>query len=496
MKKLIFDKDTGLKKYYNAQKKKILFIYPTNDGESLGIEYLSATLKSRGHKTELILLEKGKSFENELKQIIKNYDPDFICFSVVTDNYLWACQIAKLIKQIKEIPIVFGGIQVTSCPEEVISNRFIDYIVLGEGEEAIIELVENPNKLNIKNVWLRKKNKIIRNPLRPLVQDLDLLPFPDKELFYKIIPNIRDHYTCIKSRGCPFGCSYCFNNYLKKLYKGQKWLRKRSVEDVIRELEIMKKRWGCKGITFLDDCFTSDKEWLKNFIKEYKKRIDIPFWVISISSFIDKEVASLLKRGGCVAIQMGVQTPIEKMRKEICKRYDTNKDIENAVREVKKQKIAISIDHIIGLPSEKIEDYHRGLEFYINLKPNLFSLFKLAYYPNTEIIEIGKKYKTIDNETEKKIINGDFSQGIFGIFIDKKKIKKEYEEISRFIRWIPLFPRRLSRFLLRKKLYYKIPKNKYINKIPRIIFNFNTVNSMCHFFRIVKKRVTIKVLKQ
>lgn len=470
--------------------KRILFIYPANETESLGIEYLSGSLKRAGHKTDLVLFKDIKGFKREMKQTIESFNPDFICFSVVTDNYLLSCELSKIIKEIKNIPIIFGGIQVTSCPEEVISKEFIDYIVLGEGDEAIVDLVENPEDTTIKNVWFKKNGKIIKNELRPLIQNLDELPFPDKKIFYEKAPYLVYDYYCMTSRGCPNSCSYCFNNYLKKLYCGQRWTRRRSVKNVIKELEIAKKDKRCKHILFLDDCFVSDKEWLRNFVKEYKKKINLPFEAMSMPLFINEEVASLLKEGGCVKVQMGVQTPIEKIRKEICKRYDTNEHIEIAVNELRKCKIDVAIDHIFSLPTEKVEDYDGGgLEFYIKLKPLFFNIFNLKYYPNTEIIEIGKKYNLIDDETEKRIIRGEFPTGIM---MNRQAVDERLKEIYRFIQWIPVLPRRFSRFLLRTKLYRKIPKNKYITKIPIVLSYFYTIKSLRRFLSVRKTRIAMK----
>jgi len=483
------DEDKGNKEILNHQKK-ILFVYQANDGESLGIEYISAALKKEGHETGLILFREIGGFERELKKNIESFNPDFIGISVVTDNYSWACEVCKTVKKIKNIPIIFGGIQATSCPEEVIKNDFIDYLVMGEGEEAVVELVNNPKNTKIKNVWCKKEGKIIKNPLRPLVQNLDGLPFPDKEIFYKKISRARD-YRCITSRGCPFSCTFCFNNYLRNLYKGQKWLRKRSVKNVIEELKIAKEKWNYKSVMFLDDCLTSDKEWFKEFITEYKKEINLPFGAISISTFINEEIAKLLKEGGCVKIQLGVQTPIEEKRKTICKRYDTNESIEMAVKELKKQGILISLDHMFSLPTESLEDYYKGLEFYIKLKPGLFNIYKLSYYPNTEIINIGKEHKIIDEEFEKNLIKGNLK--FVGTVMARRGGEKESQELFRFIRWIPIFPRKFSRYLLRTGLYKKIPKNKYITKIPLIIPNFYSINLMKHFFDVRKFRAELKL---
>jgi radical SAM superfamily enzyme YgiQ (UPF0313 family) len=236
------------------------------DSESLGIQYLSSSLKKQGQNVDLIVYHKEEiNFKRRLIERIESFKPDFIGFSAMSDDYAIVCKIAKFVKTITNAFIVVGGIQATSCPDEVISKEFIDYIVLGEGDEAIVELMENPRNTKIKNVWMKRNKKIIKNPLRPLLQNLDSLPFPDKDLFVKEAPHLNDVYHCITSKGCPFQCTYCFNNYMKRLYQGQKWLRKRSVDNVITELRIIKNKFKCKQILFLDDCFTFDKKWLLEF---------------------------------------------------------------------------------------------------------------------------------------------------------------------------------------------------------------------------------------
>lgn len=458
------------------QLKKILFIYPGRENESLAIENLSASLKRQGHKTDLILdYENKKFFKGRLIKRINDFQPDFICFSVMTDDYAWACKISRFIKENYNIPIIFGGIHITSCPEEVINKEFIDYVVLGEGDEAIVELVENPEKTNIKNVWFKKNSKITKNPSRNLIENLNQLPFPDRMLFHKEAPYLKDIYHCMTSRGCPFNCSYCFNNFMRKFYKNKGvWLRRRSVENVIEELKIMKKELKYKQILFVDDCFTSDVRWLLEFIRRYKKEINVPFKAIAHPLFINKEIVSILKKGGCIRLQIGVQTPIEKIRKEICNRNDSDEIIEKAVREIKKQKIMIQIDHIFGLPSEKIEDYNKGIEFYIKLKPDYISSFWLQYYPCTDIIEIGQKYGQINKLDLAKTINGELR---YRNIIDKRISNPELLAISRFFCWIPILPRNVSRFILRKRLYRKLLfRNNKINKIPYLIKHLSSLN--------------------
>ena len=454
------------------RSKRVLFIHLSQDFGSLAIEYLSASLKKNGHQVDLIIhYGQEKYFIQRLYKKLKEFKPDFVCFSVTTFDCQWAFKMSKVVKEIINTKIVFGGIHPTSLPEETIKNPYVDYIVLGEGDETIVDLVENPDKADIKNVWLKKNGKIIRNRLRPLLENLDELPYPDKDLFYEIAPYMKYTYLCIGGKGCPFHCSYCFNNCLKKIYKGERWVRKRSVDNLINELKIMKKKSDYKQIFFYDDCFTSDLGWLKEFTKKYKQEINLPFRSLSHPMFLDKERINLLKEAGCIKIQVGAQTPIEKIRKEICKRQDSNERIMNAVETIKRAKMVVSVDHIFGLPSEKIEEYYtKGLDFYIDLKPNMYFTFWLQYYPSTEILDIGKEYGLIDNKEISRINKGYVSYG-------NQEISKETIPIATFMDCIPYLPKKVSRFILKKRLISKLFRFKSIN----IMIHLASI-SLPHFY--------------
>jgi radical SAM superfamily enzyme YgiQ (UPF0313 family) len=179
---------------------KVVFVYASY--ESLGVEYISAVLKSHGHSVELVFdpklyndhvikidtLSKIFSYKEQVINDVLKISPDVVCFSPVSDDYLWASDLAKSIKQHLDVPVVFGGIHATSIPEVVIKNEFIDFVVVGEGEYPLLELVEclEEGKKNyyIKNIWFKKNGRVIRNKLRQLINDLDKLPFPDKDLYY------------------------------------------------------------------------------------------------------------------------------------------------------------------------------------------------------------------------------------------------------------------------------------------------------------------------
>ena len=237
--------------------------------ENIAIEFLSGFLKSKGYETDLVFdptlfsseavfFKKPADFfdtKKELAKQIMEKQPDLICFSVLTLNYQRSLTIAKLVKKInKKIPIVFGGIHPTCVPEIVIKEKAVDIVCVGEGENALAELLPSIKKGNldtsINNLWFKKGNKIIKNSLRPLISNLDKLPFPDKELFYNVYPGFKKDYYTISSRGCPFACTYCANNVLHKIYKGLgKTIRQRSPNNLINELTLAKEKFSPKKIT-------------------------------------------------------------------------------------------------------------------------------------------------------------------------------------------------------------------------------------------------------
>lgn len=190
------------------------------------------------------------------------------------------------------IPIVFGGIHPTCVPEEVIKNDFVDFVIRGEGEYALLDLVNSLDSggfnYEIKSVWFKKNGEIIRNPLHPLIQDLDKLPFPDKELFCREDSNFKTGHLLMTGRGCFYRCTFCMNNFLKSLYPGERYVRRRSVDNVILELEIVKNKYSISQIEICDDLFCYDKKWLKEFSKKYSDKINIPFHIFAHPQEIDE----------------------------------------------------------------------------------------------------------------------------------------------------------------------------------------------------------------
>ena len=334
---------------------KILFIY--SKYENLGIEYLSSYLKSKGHEVKLLFdpdIFSGERPTNILnnkfleklfnidKIIIKkaiDYKPDLIAFSTYTGNYRWCLKMAESIKQITNIPIVFGGVHTSAVPERVISNLFVDFAIVGEGEFAMLDLLDHlknnksiKDMFNTPNLCFKYQDSFHINKPRPYIRDLDSLPFPDKLLFFEKAPSMETIYLITTSRGCPYDCTYCSNNMYHALYACEKQhIRQRSVDNVIEELSYIKKRGRMKQIHFADDVFTYSIKWLGDFISKFKSKINLPFDCSVHPLTVNKEIAHILKEGGCSYVLMGVQSWSERIRKEIFNRRYTNERIIEAL---------------------------------------------------------------------------------------------------------------------------------------------------------------------
>lgn len=445
-----------------------------SESENLAVEYLSSILKQQGHSVSLVfdskLFDSTVIKNSKLKSILDikpilldqvvDSKPDLVAFSVLTGDYLWASDMAKMIKQRMNVPIVFGGIHPTSVPDEVINNDFVDIICVGEGEAALVELVDSlKTKIDctIKNLWFKKDGRVIKNEIRPLLADLDSLPFPDKDLFYDKVSLFKKIYTTMVSRGCPYGCTYCCNNILKKLYQGKgRYLRMRSVENVMDELNIANKKYKPKYFSFPDDTFTTNKQWLKDFVSRYKKDINKPFLCYTHVKFLTDKTAVLLKEAGCFWLNIGLQTTSQANRNKLLKRVETNEEVEKAAKSCHKAGLKFSIDHIFNIPYEGKKEYIEALKFYNKIRPSVINSFYLRYYPKTEIIGLAKEVGILDDQAEEKINQGKYSIAAtmsIGNNSKEEVEEKKYNNFSFLFSALPLMSKKKIDKIINEKRY-------------------------------------------
>lgn len=343
---------------------KILFIYPSNDPSyPLQLGALSSFVKQKKHQAKLLPLKITNTLQSqhyaEILKTIKEFQPDYVGFSCYETAFTWIKKISKYIKSHwPQIKIIAGGYYATLAPEEVISFPAIDIVCRGEGELPLFELFNNPKKTNIKNLWFKKGKRIIKNPIRPLMENLDDLPFPDRDMLdYQAHLNLEPigerNIKVMASRGCPYFCTYCSNKYLRAIYPNQnKYLRLRSPENVIKEIKLLKSKYQFESVGFHDDNLTLDVKWLKKFADLYKKEIKLPFYCATRVEYCTNEILSTLKKAGCYLLLIGVESGDEKYRSTMMKRFMTNKATIAAFHRARKKGLLTWSFTMVGLPKE------------------------------------------------------------------------------------------------------------------------------------------------
>jgi radical SAM superfamily enzyme YgiQ (UPF0313 family) len=215
--------------------------------ELLGVMTLSSCLKRKNHSCDIVVGQKKAIVEK-----IKKFKPDFLAFSSMTIQHNWVLEITKYLRgEGMTIPIIIGGPHATFFPD-IIETPQIDIVCRGEGEEALVDLLDYSDKnldySNIRNLWVKREDGICKNELRGTWEDLDTLPFPDRELYagYGYFKD-KPYEIFMATRGCPFACNFCFNHAEKEIYKNKgKFLRSRSVKNLIEEIVSIRKKRNIK----------------------------------------------------------------------------------------------------------------------------------------------------------------------------------------------------------------------------------------------------------
>lgn len=385
---------------------------------------------------------------------------------------------AKTIKQLNsEKLILFGGIHPTSLPDIVLSNDFVDAVAIGEGEISLLNFLkkikkDKSNKLTlpdeqINGILFKKDKNILGIYQEGELINLNDLPLPHKEPFYKAEPIFKREYLIMTSRGCPYTCSYCINDLYNKI-RGKSLIRYRDSKNVIEELIWAKEKFNIKYVHFADDDFGIKIDWLKDFAKDYKKYINLPYLCSVNPLTITEEKVKLLKSSNCVDIQMGVQSLDEKICSKILKRPSNNIKISEAIKIIKKHKIFLQVDHLYGIPEDTIDNHEKALLFYNTYRPNLISLFFLNYYPKTTITEYALSNSIIFKEEQIKLERGEYKP--VGLHNKMANFKEDLGIIFLY-NYLPFLPKKLLEVSIKKKLYRFIKFKSYLIlfAIPRLI---------------------------
>jgi len=394
-------------------------IYPdleTTVSYSFGVGILAAILKKNRHEVKLLHLneEIGYLFDLErIREDVEHFKPEIIAFSSTSNQFRFVKEIAIFLRKNFNIPAICGGVHATLCPDEVISIDGIDFICRGEGDVAFLEFVNRLEKkqdvTNIKGIWAKSDGDIVRNPLRPVVENLDSLPFADREVFQsdKILKISRGWVNILSGRGCPFLCSYCVNHCYSTLYKSnvKSLVRHRSVENVLKEISLIVKDKNARMINFNDDTFTLDKEWVLEFCEKYPKKFKLPFACnVRVTNF-DEDMAAALKNAGCEELKIGVESGNEKIRRIILDRFTPDHVMLKAFSIAKKAGLRCWAYNMIGIPTETRENVLETVKLNAKIRPYIIRCSIFFPYKGTKIYDYCVQNNMIDKEKEDKFSN-------------------------------------------------------------------------------------------
>jgi radical SAM superfamily enzyme YgiQ (UPF0313 family) len=415
---------------------KILLIYPNPSGYSripIGLSLLISCIKRSGHDVRLFdttffkLKERGddqireslgqvkktdlKSYgvmfkeatladvKKDLLAKINDFNPDICGFSVNELMLNFSLELAEEIKKHFDTPILFGGVTVTVDPENIISKSFIDIICVGEGEKSIVGILDSMERKTdfskIPNIWFKERGKIVKNEPGSLI-DMNEIPFldfdefSDKHFYRPFDGKIYRMAMFEKKRGCPYRCSFCENSVLQDIYKGRgRYLRSKNTDRAIKELIFLKNKYKIEFFFFVDSdfCLEEEKE-LISFLREYKKMINLPFFIEARVDSVTREKLVELKNAGCQAIAMSIESGNSYIRQEILNKKTTNEKIIESFNLVREIGLRANSQNIIGLPEESRKEIFDTIELNRKARPHAVSANFLIPFRGTEIKKI------------------------------------------------------------------------------------------------------------
>lgn len=302
---------------------------------------------------------------NEVRGVITAFNPDIVGISLLTPEFASALRVSKIIKDLKpECLLIWGGVHPSILPETCLEHKEVDLVVIGEGEMTFLEITYEMTKSNqdfnkIKGIAYKKNSQIIRTPPRPMIPNLDSLPFPARDLL--LFPernSLNPWQSIIASRGCPWRCTFCTS----KEFWG-KGVRFRSSANIADELEMMKKEFSSSYFTFWDDAFTIKKELVFDLCDEImKRRLKVLWKTATRADLINETMLKAMKKAGCVQLELGVESGSPSVLEAIHK--DINLDqVREALDLIKKIGISAGTFFMAGFPNETRNDLLSTWEF-------------------------------------------------------------------------------------------------------------------------------------
>lgn len=363
-----------------------------------GLMYVASTLREAGHQ---VIIEDGAFWSREeLIDRIISHDPDVVGGFVIAMFWERTRELARLLKERKpNLKILVGGHAPSALKERCLTEcEYIDVAVQGEGEYTSREVLErwsiDRNCVGVRGCTARDDDgSVVQNPPRPLIRNLDELPFPAADLIdLKMYHPSAGQYLrlpvmqVISSRGCTCQCLFCYR------LMGEGNLRTRSATNVVDEIEHYVKEYGTKEIKFWDEYFTWDRDRIMDICEQIDQRkLDITFWCSARADGVDEELLRKMKKAGCWCINFGVESAVQKNLNMLRKGLTVEQNIE-AVQMTHKAGIKTFCTYIFGIPGETYEEGLETIALAKKLRSYYTEFFPITPFPGADLFEHVEKY--------------------------------------------------------------------------------------------------------
>ena len=352
--------------------------------EHLGLLYLAAFVRRRGHRPALRVLRQP----GLLQAAVAELEPEVVAFSATTGMHRRVLELARGLRPVFPGLILLGGPHPTYFPE-VIQDPGLDLICRGEGEMPLAELLDALDQgrdfSGLPGLWIKREGRVIENPPADLIEDLDSLPFPDRGLLEQADAFFGRSAMrrVVTMRGCPYRCAYCYNGTLQDLLHGHgRYLRQRSVENVLAELRTLP---GPKTINLVDDTFGVKRDWALEFLGRYAREFGWPLIVNARIELLDEELIRALKAANCHCVQIGLESGDAEIREQVLGRKLSEEKILAAGEALHRHGLKFLTYNMIGLPEETLDQALATLALNGRLRADYPRVSIFQPYPRTAL---------------------------------------------------------------------------------------------------------------
>jgi anaerobic magnesium-protoporphyrin IX monomethyl ester cyclase len=364
--------------------------------QPLGLAYLAAVLEKSGHQVTILDAAVLNLSDEQVVSETRQLRPDLIGITTLTPRYRTAQTLAAKLKEQLDLPIVIGGSHVTALPDETMRNKCFDYAVLGEGEKTIVELanaLETGQDISkVKGIACTRGTEIVKSEPRPLIEDLDSIPFPARHLLpplgkYRPSPascKRLPQATMMTSRGCPYRCAFCdravFGNYV----------RTRTACNVVDEMELLVKKHGAREIRFWDDIFNINQQRVLDISEQILlRKLDVPWTCLARANHMTAQVLEQMAKAGCWQVDYGIESGNQAILNGIVK-GQTLDQVEKVVKMTRKAGIGVRGFFMLALPGETESTMRDTIRFAKSLDLTSAVFHVTTPFPGTALFEIAK----------------------------------------------------------------------------------------------------------